>query len=106
MVKYIGKLGTEAVGLTIITKLDFGRSSCHLAARMPKLNINTIPAQTVTINGEPTSIKAFKMRVSAWVYEGGELVAYELNGTAEKVDGLTVDGRRISIDDYGKISRI
>ena len=32
MVKYIGKLGTEAVGLTVITKLDFGRSSCHLAA--------------------------------------------------------------------------
>ena len=27
MVKYIGKLGTEAVGLTIITRLDFGRLS-------------------------------------------------------------------------------
>ena len=32
MAKYTGKLGMVAVGLTIITKLDFGRSSCHLAA--------------------------------------------------------------------------
>ncbi|OYQ36877.1 hypothetical protein CHU92_09155, partial [Flavobacterium cyanobacteriorum] len=35
--KYIGKHGTEAVGLTIIMRLDFGRSSCHLAANVPAL---------------------------------------------------------------------
>ena len=34
MVKYIGKLGTVVVGLIIITRLDFGRSSFHLAANV------------------------------------------------------------------------
>ena len=32
MVKYIGKLGTVADGLIIITKLDTGQKSFHLVA--------------------------------------------------------------------------
>jgi hypothetical protein len=32
MVKYIGKLGMVVAGLTTITRLDFGRLSCHLVA--------------------------------------------------------------------------
>ena len=32
MVRYIGKLGTVAVGLTTTTRLDFGQLSFHLAS--------------------------------------------------------------------------
>jgi len=69
-------------------------------------NVHTIPAQTAVIEGNEVTMQEWTMRVSALYYEGGECVAYELNGTNEKVDGVTQDGRRISIDDYGKISRI
>jgi hypothetical protein len=38
MARYIGKLGTAAVGLTIITKLDTGQKLSHLA-----YNVSHIP---------------------------------------------------------------
>lgn len=55
MVKYIGKLGTVVVGLIIITRLDFGRSSCHLAANScidvyaPSLSLK-ISGEGLTLN--------------------------------------------------------
>ena len=73
---------------------------------MTPANVHTVPAQTVVINGKQTRIEAFTMRVSAVIYEGGECVAVELNGTNEVVDGVTQAGRRVSIEDYRGIDRL
>ena len=81
---------------------------------MTPANVHTVPIQTVVINGKRVLLQIEKdgvvnewiMRVSAVIYEGGECVAVELNGTNEVVDGVTQAGRRVSIEDYRGIDRL